>query len=605
MSKKKKKKGSAPAPKSRAPGKTAWIIVILFVAGLASALLLLKQGRSPTVHESETTTEKPYVKRAPGTLTFTADIAPIVYNRCAPCHRPGQSGPFSLLKYSDYTKHLDQIAEVTAKHIMPPWPPEPGYGKFAHERRLTTEELGLLQQWIEEGGKQGDPNREPPLPKWNESWALGTPDLVVTTSKPYHLAPEGKDVYHNFVMPIPLTRNRYVKGVELLPGNARVVHHAFINVDETRQSRREAAHQDPPGFDGMEIPETAITPGGQLLSWQPGKVPEFAVPGLSWKLKTNTDLVLQAHFNPSGKPELVQPSIGFYFTDEPPTNRPFRIKLAALELDIPPGESNYIAEQSYTLPVNVKLTRVGAHAHYLGKDLQGYAILPSGEKKWLLRIKNWNFQSQGDYEYAEPVSLPKGSKICLHFSYDNSTNNPRNPFTPPRRVRYGLQTTDEMGELYFQALAENMDDYYTLGRDSSQKYLETSISFFRYRLKYDPNDVEANIRLGRILMAQGKKEEGAACLSRAVAADPNADQAHYELGVWRLGRNELQQAYEEFQTVVRLNPDDGQAFGNLGYICLRARKYPEAQGFFETALQINPEDEVARRYLMQLKQASR
>jgi Flp pilus assembly protein TadD len=159
-----------------------------------------------------------------------------------------------------------------------------------------------------------------------------------------------------------------------------------------------------------------------------------------------------------------------------------------------------------------------------------------------------------------------------------------------------------MGELYFQALATNQQDYMTLARDYSDKLLNLSIGFFRYRLRHDPADVEANIRLGRILMAQGEKDQGAALLMKAVAADPNSDQAHYELGLWHLGRKDLDSAFAEFQTASRLNPGDSQALGNLGYIALRRGQYAEAVNYFENALQVNPEDEIARKYLLQLRQ---
>src|SRR5687767_4530450 len=150
--------------------------------------------------------EKPdiYVPRAKGSLTFSKDIAPIMFNQCASCHRPGQAAPFSLLTYSDVQKRARQIAEVTASRYMPPWMPAPGYVEFADERRLTTDQIGIIQQWFTEGALEGRPSDLPPLPKWNEGWQLGQPDLVVTMPAPYTLPAEGKDVYRNFVIPIPL-----------------------------------------------------------------------------------------------------------------------------------------------------------------------------------------------------------------------------------------------------------------------------------------------------------------------------------------------------------------------------------------------------------------
>ena len=212
--------------------------------------------------------------------------------------------------------------------------------------------------------------------------------------------------------------------------------------------------ESPPGFDGMELPDSAQMPAGQLLGWQPGKSPYFCAPGLSWLLRTNTDMVLQLHLHPSGKPEVVQSSIGFYFTGQAPTNAPFRIGMKCFTIDIPPGAEAYPVEESYTLPVEVAILRVLPHAHYLAKDMQSYAILPDGRKKWMIWIKDWDFNWQGDYEYTRPQVLPAGTRLVMHYTYDNSTNHVRNPSFPPKRVRFGLQTTDEMGEIWFQGLAK-------------------------------------------------------------------------------------------------------------------------------------------------------
>ena len=254
-------------------------------------------------------------------LSFNKDIAPIVFQNCASCHRPGQSAPFSLLTYSDVKKHGQQIVEVTGRRYMPPWLPQPGYGEFVGVRRLTAEQMARIERWLLEGAVEGDVADLPPLPQWSADWQLGVPDLVIQIPQPYALAADGRDVYRNGVVPIPNAMRRFVRGVEFQPGNSKVMHHAFINVDETRQSRRLAESHNPPGFDGMELPDSAVMPGGQLLGWQPGKVPRFSPEGLAWLLKTNVDLVLQMHLHPSGKPERVQPSVGFYFTDQVPTNQ--------------------------------------------------------------------------------------------------------------------------------------------------------------------------------------------------------------------------------------------------------------------------------------------
>ncbi|PYK96593.1 MAG: hypothetical protein DME19_19210, partial [Verrucomicrobia bacterium] len=359
---------------------------------------------------------------------------------------------------------------MTGRRYMPPWLPASGYGEFADARLLSAEQLGMLQQWIAEGGAEGDPAESPAPPGWPEGgWQLGEPDLVVKMPQPYTLAAEGKDVYRNLVIPIPITTRHYVKAMEFQPGNPKVIHHASINFDQTGESRRLARKQNPPGFDGMQLPETATMAAGQMLGWEPGKRPQTEGEGLSWPLEKNTDLVLQLHLHPSGRLEQVQSAVGFYFTEQPPTHTPFLLRLPQWRIDIPAGARDYAVENSYLLPVDVEVLRVSPHAHYLAKEMQGYAILPDGSKRWLLLIKQWDFNWQGDYRYSKPVFLPKGTKMVMRFTYDNSAGNLHNPNQPPRRVRYGAQTTDEMAQLAFQVLPRNAEDRATLAADHFKK----------------------------------------------------------------------------------------------------------------------------------------
>jgi tetratricopeptide (TPR) repeat protein/mono/diheme cytochrome c family protein len=589
-----KNKATLPSDSSR-QSPWLWASIAVLVALILGFVLAKNRHQHPPE-------EKPV--QITGPVTFSKDIAPIVFNNCAQCHRPNGSGPFELLTYSDVKKRAKDISRVTAARIMPPWQPEHGYGEFEGERRLSNLQLALIQKWVEQDAPEGNAAELPTAPNFKNEWQLGQPDLIVQPATAYKLPGDVKDVYFNFVTPIPTTANRYVAAVDLLPGN-RTVHHAFVNVDETRGARRQGAKSDPPGFTGMEVPESTVMPGGQLLGWQPGKIASKNPPGLAWILRTNTDLVLQVHMNPSGKEELVQPQVGFYFTDQPPTNTCYRIRLNSLLLDIPAGMSNYVSELSYTLPVDVDLIRVGAHAHYLARDMQGHATLPNGEKKWLIWIKDWNFQWQGDYKYKTPVHVPKGSKLTLRFTYDNSTNNPRNPFNPPRRTLWGLQTTDEMGELYFQALTATADDYKTLTTDYSREIFRTSLEFYRYRVKIDPSDTRFQQRLGRALAAIGQMDESITHLLEAIRLSPTNDLAHFDLGAVYMRTGRARDAYQEFQITTRLNPDDSQAFGSLGIICVQAGRNDEAREYFQSALRLNPEDTLAARYLERLNAAKR
>jgi Tetratricopeptide repeat len=535
-----------------------------------------------------------------GPLSFNRDIAPIIFDHCAGCHHPGQAAPFSLLSYAEVRNRAKMIAQVTQRHYMPPWLPEKGYGVFVGERRLTDDQIDLIQRWVVQGSIEGEAADLPAAPKFDEGWWLGQPDFIISLPQAYDLAAEGKDVYRNFVVPIPLATAHYIKGIEFHPSNPRVLHHAFIDFDETRGSRKRAEKENPPGFDGMELPETAQMPAGQLMGWQPGKAPYFCEPGLSWLLRPNTDLVLQLHMHPSGKPEVVQPSIGFYFTDQPPTNSPFRIALKCFTIDIPPGAIDYAVEESYTLPVSVSLLRVSTHAHYLAKEMQGYALLPNGEKKWLIWIKDWDFNWQGDYEYAHPLVLPAGSRLVMHYTYDNSTNNIRNPNNPPRRVRFGLQTTDEMGELWFQSLAATPQDRERLASDYYLYMVRCSTLYDEACIRQDPSNAEAHTRLGHNLVVQGKFAEAGSHLSAAIAAKPDSAPAHYEMAVLCLANNDLAAADRELMTVLRLEPDNSKAYGNLGYIYSQQGKLIEARTALEKALQLDPDDSAARDLLSRL-----
>ena len=572
--------------------------IILFVVALGLSGAWFWNGGK---NRAQISKGNDYSARPKGALTFSKDIAPIIFSNCAGCHRPGQAAPFVLLTYEDLRKHAREVANVTARRYMPPWPPEPGHGEFAHARALDREALGLIQQWIAEGSVEGNSADLPPLPAWSDGWQLGPPDLVVEMPAAYTLPAEGRDVYRNFVFSIPLSSNQFVKGVEFHPGNAKVVHHAFINIDETRQSRRLAAKSVPPAFDGMELPESAAMPGGQLLGWQPGKTPAFIASGLSWLLKSGTDLVLQMHMHPSGKAEMVQPAIGLYFTDQAPTNVPFRIKLARFDFEIPAGADNYLVEQSYVLPVGVTALRILPHVHYLGKDLQSFAELPSGEKRWLIRIKNWDFNWQGDYEFAQPISLPQGTKLSMRYTYDNSTNNVHNPHQPPQVVRHGLQTTDEMAGLVVQVLASNPEERAILARHYFDYFVGVSMDFYKFRIRRDPADGEAHMRLGRALSSRQQQAEAIDHLQAAIRINPDDDKAHYELGYTYLTQKRLIEAEQELLAVVRLKPGDYQAFGNLGFIYLTQGRTADAQAYLETALRLNPDDTIARQNLARLR----
>lgn len=545
--------------------------------------------------------EPAYVPRPKGSITFSHDIAPIVHQKCATCHHPGQAAPFELIAFSDVRKHGDQIVKVTQNRYMPPWLPESGYGDFANERRLTVDEIGLLTQWVSEGAPEGNPRETPIPPQWPGGWMLGKPDLVVKMNKPYSLGPDGRDVYRNFAIHLALDRDRYVRAVEFSPGNQRIVHHGFVKLDETGEVHQLDGRDGQPGFDLMSA--TLKMPGGQFLGWQPGRLPTAAPDGLAWLLPKSSDLVLELHMNRTGKPELLQSSVALYFSNTPPTNSCFALKLGSFALDFPAGSTNQHVEDSVTLPVDCHVLAVLPHAHYLAKEMQGWATLPDGSRKWMLWIKDWNFNWQGDYRYRQGVSLPKGSKLSLKFTYDNSAQNTRNPNQPPKRVVYGPQTSDEMCELWFQIVAGRKEDYERLVDAARFHKAQLELAGVRKKIERNPNDPAALTELGMMLWASNERKAAWDSIERAVTVDPKFADGHFHKGVLLRLSGAVAESKIEFQTAIRLDPQNAKAYAQLGFAEASLGNADAAEKSFLKALEINPAYTLASESLAELRAA--
>jgi len=230
---------------------------------------------------------------APAAVTYHADIAPIISKHCTTCHRPGETAPFALLTYDDARKHAKEMVKVTATRFMPPWLPEKGYGEFADERRLSDGEIATIARWVEAGCVRGEDRSQKTEDKANTQWKLGQPDLVATMPDPYTLPHVGKDVYRNFVVPLPLDRARWVRGVELRVGSS-AVHHAFIKFDQSGTARRRDTQDPDPGYPGMESGDDVSMPSGQLTSWQPGRLPAMGSEERSWRLAKGAEALALA-----------------------------------------------------------------------------------------------------------------------------------------------------------------------------------------------------------------------------------------------------------------------------------------------------------------------
>ena len=396
----------------------------------------------------------PITRAAP---TFTKDIAPIVWNNCAGCHHAGEVAPFNLTSYEDVRKRAKQIAKITHSRTMPPWKAEPGYGDFEAERRLTDAQIALISEWAAAGAPEGDSKDLLPLPKFSEGWQMGEPDIVVKMPEPFTVRAERPDIFRVFVVPLNIPAGKYVKAVDYRPGNRKVTHHALLFLDNTGMARKLDEADPGPGYSRMG--GIGFLPSGGLGGWAPGAAPHQFPPHAARRIQPGTDLIIQTHFHPSGKVETEQASVGLYLTDEPPTRTAVTIPLGVRSnIDIPPGVKDYTWSDAFTIPVDVDVPAISPHAHYLCKDMKVWATLPTGEKRWLIWIKDWDFDWQGQYLYKQPVHLPAGSKVEMVYTYDNSADNPRNPSNPPKRVRRGEQTTDEMGITFISVMPKTRAD---------------------------------------------------------------------------------------------------------------------------------------------------
>ncbi|HEX9580444.1 MAG TPA: hypothetical protein VF970_04995 [Gemmatimonadales bacterium] len=500
------------------------------MAGLCAATSVLGQQRG-----------------ADGQTTYARDVAPILFRACASCHRPGGPGPFSVLAYAEVSSWAQAIEQAIASGRMPPWLPERGLATFAGERRLTVQEVALIRQWVHDGAPEGDVAHLPAAPSFPDGWQLGEPDLVVTLPK-YQAPAGGGDRYRNLVARIPVSGERWVKALEIRPGRAGVVHHARLMLDTTTSSRELDAADPEPGFDGMHLESAATHPGGFFVGWTPGRVAMPGIDSLAWRVTPGMDLVLQVHVPAHGTPHAITPQVGFHFAAGPPARSPVVIMLGSRDIDVPPSRSDYVVSDSYLLPVDVDVLGVYPHAHYLGKELQGFATLPNGRTRWLIRIRDWDFNWQDEYRYAEPVFLPRGSTLTMRWRYDNTTDNPRNPSHPPQRVFYGSRSTDEMADLVLQVLPRTVEDADALGRDIRWKYLVDQTDWVARRA----------YRMGVELANAGRHQEAVERFREALANTPTAA-IHAALAEPLLALGEREAAALHLGEAVRLAEGAGNA----------------------------------------------
>jgi Copper type II ascorbate-dependent monooxygenase, C-terminal domain len=392
------------------------------------------------------------------TSTYYQDVAPILERHCQECHRPGEIGPMPLLTYTDARPWAKAIKEAVISRRMPPWHADPHYGKFSNDRSLTDAEIKTLVAWADSGAPQGNAKDAPTPREFTEGWQIGKPDLILDTGVDFKVPAQGTVEYTYFVVPTGFTEDRWVKEIEVRPGNKAVVHHVVLYarpqgsrfIGEAKPGEAyvppnagQAPRQRPPQSDRAQL--YGINGGAYEMAavYVPGGIAYRTLPGQARLIPAGADLVFQMHYTANGKEAVDRSKVGIVFAKEPPKERVVNTFIMNQTLRIPPGEANHRVDGKVTLQQPATLLSLFPHMHLRGKAFEYTATLPNGETKTLLKVPQYNFNWQLTYYLDQPIALPAGTQLTATAYYDNSANNKYNP-DPTKEVFWGDQSWEEM-----------------------------------------------------------------------------------------------------------------------------------------------------------------
>jgi hypothetical protein len=452
--------------------KKARIIIVVAILCAAAALFTMPASRAKDA------------KTQAKDVTFTKDVAPIFFNKCAECHRPGEAAPFSALSYKDARPWARSIREQVASREMPPWRADPHIGEFKNDRRLTEAEIETITAWVDGGAKEGDPKHLPPAPEFADGWAIGKPDLIISMPEEFTLDPSGPDEYHYFEVDPGFTEDKYVQMAEARPGNRRIVHHilAFVQPppkdgqspkqmtkEESEQMERESifyrdgflmrTKRDAPVYDdgcglsnggqggdrdGSRRENGLSSLGMMLAGFAPGMNPWVWEPGTVKKIPAGSKIIFQVHYSKiAGSTQKDRSMIGLTFAKQPPQRQLVTRSISNNYFRIPPGASNHRVTACWTATEDIRLTAALPHMHVRGKAIEIKAFYPDGRSETLLNVPNYSFAWQTFYYFKQPLAIPKGTRLLITSYFDNSPKNKYNP-DPTQAVRFGEPTYDEM-----------------------------------------------------------------------------------------------------------------------------------------------------------------
>jgi len=409
---------------------------------------------------------------APPTVTFTKDVAPILYKNCTNCHRPGEIAPMSLLSYKDARPWVRSIGQRVANGSMPPWHADPAYGHFLNDRRLNDADKATIAKWVAAGAPEGNPADLPAQPVYAEGWTIGKPDAVFAVQEDYPIPASGEIAYQYLEIPTNLTEDKWVQAFEVKPGDPRAVHHVIVYArppaPATPPPAQAAAGARPaPLFEfapNMDIPpgQTGGKPlppdqrkpvgpndrppvrlGPSIGGFAPGQFIRVYQEGTAMKIPAGTTLVFQMHYTTYGKASTDRTRIGIKYAKTPPTTQLRWASLANGALHIPAGAGDHREDAEMTIGQDITMWSMLPHTHVRGKRWIYEVTYPDGKTETILSVPTYDFNWQTDYVFTQPLKFPKGTKIHATAWYDNSTANKSNP-DPTKEVWWGDQTWEEM-----------------------------------------------------------------------------------------------------------------------------------------------------------------
>jgi hypothetical protein len=383
--------------------------------------------------------------RAQSNVTYCHDVAPILQRRCQTCHRPGQSGPFSLLTYRSARSWAGAIREVIQERRMPPWGADPRYGKFANDPSLTAAEKATLISWIDGACPEGDPKDMPPPRRFPAGWEIGEPDLVVEMPKEFTVPARGTVEYQYIRVDPGFREDRWVTAAEIRAGNPAVVHHVNIFLQ-------------PPGYnDPHDVFEQGPLGSFCLTMMAQGTPPMVLGAGRAKHIPAGWRIVFVVHYQAVGSVQKDRTRLGLRFAAPGEVHQEVATRLInTTELHIPPRAADHRVVRETEVHHDVLLLSLFPHLHLRGKSFRYEVVHPDGREEVILDVPRFDFAWQHRYELAEPMRVKAGSVIRCTAVYDNSADNPANP-NPDVEVRAGPQSWDEMFNGYFDVCLADED----------------------------------------------------------------------------------------------------------------------------------------------------